>query len=88
MYRRYLFLLVILLSVLSFAGCTSAGRSKISGYGKDFNIVLYSGGVKIGEWDSVGKVHNEADSDGKYFKDKKTGKLVEISGHYIITPIN
>lgn len=65
--------------------CTDAGRAKIGGYGDKFKIEMYSGGQKVREWTSSGKVLSEEHSDGYYFNDTVTGKLTEISGDVVIT---
>lgn len=67
------------------SSCSDATNAAISAYGQKHHIKLYSGGVLIGEWESTGKINNEAHSDGYYFKDDKTGKLVTICGQIIIT---
>ena len=50
----------------------------------DFNVDMYSGGQKIRQWTSAGKVLSTP--RGYKFHDKKTGEPVEISGHIVITP--
>lgn len=73
------------LVVSSMVGCTSSTRAKLGGYLNEHTIEMYSGGVKVREWTSVGKVLSEENSDGYYFKDKDTGKLVEVCGDIVIT---
>lgn len=75
---------LLLLTVL-LCGCSDATLSSISALGKPHHIKQYSGGVLVGEWDSTGMVKNEPDSDGYYFEDRKTGKIVMISGDVQIT---
>ena len=70
------------------AGCSNAQMSAANAWGKEHYIVQYSGSTKIGEWCSTGKINGEEHSDGKYFEDLKTKKLVMISGHIIITVDN
>ena len=41
-------------------------------------------GTVIKVWESTGNVSNEAQSDGWYFKDEATGKLVEVTGTLVI----
>ena len=72
-------------ALFSFASCTDATRSKIGGYGDEHKVEMYSGGVKVREWTSSGKVRSEDRSDGYYFNDKETGKLIEVSGDVVIT---
>lgn len=67
--------------------CTDASKAKLGGYGDEHTVELYSGGKKVREWTSSGKVQSEESSDGYYFNDKETGKLVEVSGDVVITRI-
>jgi len=81
------FLMPLLLSLsllLALAGCTDAGWGKITSLGNKAHVTCYSGGKMIYEGASTGKVKSEASSDGYYFKDAKTGKIMEVSGNCII----
>lgn len=62
------------------AGCTNTEMSQLSAYGSNFNVKLWSGGQCVREWQSNGKVLTEGHSDGWFFTDAKTGKLVRVSG--------
>ena len=75
----------VLLILLLLTGCYSAKRAKMLSSGRDHHIIQYSGGVKIGEWTSNGRVFSEEGGDGYYFEGKATGKVVEISGDIQIT---
>ena len=75
------------LLLLATCGCTDAARSSIAAYGAEHSVELWSGGQKVREWTSTGKVFNEENSDGYYFMDKKTGKQVRVTGDLVITPI-
>lgn len=86
MTKVILFVVVILLSV---SGCTDAAREKVlNNWGKEFTVEMYSGGILVRTWTSSGKVASESGSDGYFFKDKATGKLVEVSGDIVITNVN
>jgi len=77
---------ILLVGVLFLSGCTSAQRSQIGALGGSQHIKLFTQcGTVIQEWDSNGVVHTEQGSDGWYFTDKATGKLVRISGTVVIT---
>ncbi len=65
-------------------GCTNAERAQLGGFGKDFKVSVYSGGEKVKEWTSSGKVLTEKDTDGWYFSDKSSGKLVRVSGTVVV----
>lgn len=77
--------LVLALLFISLS-CTDARRSKFGGFGDEFLIeVISCDGSVSRTYESTGKVLSERNSDGYYFEDKETGKLVEITGRIIIT---
>lgn len=53
-------------------------------YSHNYKVTLYSGGVAVRAFNTVGKVQTESDTDGYYFTEQSTGKLVEISGDVVI----
>lgn len=63
---------------------TSSGRSQLGAWGKPAHVTLYNGGKPVCEWDSVGKVLAEKDSDGWFFQDAKTGSLIRLSGSVVV----
>lgn len=72
--------------VMGSTSCTDAERAKIGGYGDEFKVeMLNCDGTVARTWISSGKVQSEANSDGYYFNDKETGKLIEVTGRLIIT---
>jgi hypothetical protein len=75
---------ILLLVILSCTGCTNAERAKLSSLGGKHKITLYSGGVAVRVWHSTGYVKNEEHSDGYYFQDDATGRLVTVSGEVVI----
>lgn len=80
--------ILIIMSVLFLTSCTDAELSKGGGLNNKHRVELYSGGVKIREWVSTGKVLNSETSDGYYFRDDSTKVNIEISGDIIITRID
>jgi hypothetical protein len=80
-------LITLFVTAALFVSCTSAERSKITGYGGNFKVEMYSGGQKVREWISNGKVLSEQASDGYYFTDSQTGNLIEIAGDVVITKL-
>jgi hypothetical protein len=64
-------------------GCTDAERAKLTGFGDKFTIKVVSCDTII-TYHSSGKVQSESGSDGYYFNDATTGKLIEVSGTVII----
>ena len=71
------------LALMIGSGCTDATMSKMGGYGDTFTIKVLGPDTVI-TYHSTGKVISEENSDGYYFTDKATGKLVEVSGNIII----
>lgn len=75
---------ILLLVILSSIGCTSADRAKLGSIGSHHKITLYSGGIAVRTWHSSGVIQNEEHSDGFYFMDDATGKLIRVSGQIVI----
>lgn len=76
---------LILILLLIITSCTDSGRAKVFGYGSEYKITLYDyQGAEIESWISSGKVKSEDGSDGYYFLDKKTDKLIEVTGILVI----
>lgn len=72
--------------VMSSTSCTDATRAKIGGYGDEFKVEMINcDGTVARTWISSGKVQSEKNSDGYYFNDKETGKLIEVTGRLVIT---
>jgi hypothetical protein len=65
------------------SSCTDATMSKMGGYGDKFTVKVVSCDTVI-TYHSSGKVISESHSDGYYFNNAATGKLVEVSGNVII----
>lgn len=68
-------------------GCVDAKMADFGSYGAKSRVELWSGGQKVHEWTSTGKVLNEQSSDGYYFRDSDTGKLVRVTGDVVIAPV-
>lgn len=78
---------IALLSTFLVSGCSDATKAAINAWGVKHRITLFSGGKIVGQWESTGKIENESDGDGRFFRDDKTGLLVSISGTYSIEVI-
>ena len=76
-------LIALLVLVITFASCTDASRAKLGGYGDTYTIKVIAYDTVI-TYKSSGKVLSEGNSDGYYFNDATTGKLIEVSGTVII----
>ena len=79
---KYIIASIIALSICS---CTDARKAKITGYGGEFKVEMFSGGQMVRTWIASGKVQSENGSDGYYFNDKTSGKLIEVAGDVVIT---
>jgi hypothetical protein len=73
----------LLLAILS-VSCSDGFMGKLDSYGASRSITCYSGGKLIYSGESTGKIQSEANSDGYYFVEKGTKKLVEVSGNCVI----
>lgn len=71
-------------AVIGFSGCTDAKLAKMTNFGGSAYVKCYSGEALIFDGESTGKVISEVNSDGYAFRDKKDGKLKEVSGNCII----
>lgn len=79
-------LIVILGIIFGFKYCvTDAGTAKLKALGKSAHVICYSGGVKIYDGYSTGKVQSEENSDGYFFLEKGTSVPKEVSGNCIIS---
>lgn len=81
------FKLFIICTISGFGGfgCTDAGFQKLTSVGSAHAVKCFSGGTVIYDGRATGKVLSEENSDGYYFKDAATGKLMEVSGNCLIT---
>jgi len=77
----------VLVMMFAFIGCSDATKSQWSSLGQEHKIELWSGGKKVQEWTSTGKVMSESNSDGYFFCDKTTKKLVRVTGDLVITAL-
>lgn len=77
-------LLTLIVSSVMIIGCKNSTFAQLRSLGTKHRVTLYSGGVAVGTWISTGNVSNQKSSDGYYFEDEATKKLIEISGTTII----
>ena len=77
--RKFVLILVVLL-----AACTDAKMKQISTLGNPGEIECYSGTLIIFKGKSTGKISTEQGSDGWYFEDAETHKLIRVSGACVI----
>lgn len=71
---------------LFITSCKDATQAQWQSLGKE-HVILQLGcdGHVISRWCSTGNVSNEESSDGWYFEDSATHKLVEVTGMLQIT---
>ncbi len=81
-------LILIMAIALLPIGCKDATQAQFRSLGKRHRVEMYSGGQKVREWTSTGNISNEVHSDGWYFEDEATGKLVEVTGQLVITVLD
>lgn len=75
---------LLIVAILLLAGCTDAQMSQVNSLGSTFKVTLYSDGTAARTWKSTGKVMTESESDGWYFTDSETKKLVRVSGCVVV----
>lgn len=76
---------ILALAALStLAGCSFADQADLGSIGRSHTVTVYSGGQPVRVWHSRGQVSSNAHSDGCFFEDATTHKLVEIQGPCVI----
>lgn len=70
--------------IIPATGCKDSVMAQFRSLGSEHQVSLYSGGKLVGEWHSTGNVSNQEHSDGYYFEEKATHKLIEVSGTVVI----
>lgn len=60
---------------------------RFGGLGNPHHVELWSGGKLVRQWIATGKVSSEENSDGYYFMDLATDRLVEVSGSLVINTL-
>lgn len=78
--KAFMFSLILVCGI----ACTNADWAQISTYGSSGEITCYSGGQVIYQGKSTGKIATEDGSDGWFFEEEGTKKLIRVSGDCII----
>ena len=81
---RFSLTLAAVASAVLLAGCTDAHMKQFSTIGSAADVVCYSGALEIYRGRSTGKVSTEKHSDGWFFEEAGTGKLIRVSGSCVI----
>lgn len=76
--------LTALTVAFALTACTDAKMKQFTTIGDAGEIVCYSGGKEIYKGKSTGKISTEGGSDGWFFEDAETHKLVRVSGDCVI----
>jgi len=70
--------------LVSLVGCTNANWKQVTTIGSPAHILCYSGGKVVLDTHSTGKILTEKQSDGWYFEDATTHKLIRVNAQCII----
>lgn len=76
--------IIIIATCLMLFGCTDGKWKKVTAIGNPAKVTCYSGGKVIFDGKSTGKVAPEEQSDGWFFEDAETNKLIRVSGDCVI----
>ena len=83
--KRIISLIAIATLMFFATSCRDATSAQIRSLGSKHIITMYgTNGIIIKQWESTGNVRNQQGSDGYYFEDSQTYKLVEVSGNITI----
>ena len=77
--------LLLVVLALFVSACTDGQLGKVAALGQPGHVTCYSGEKVIFDGNSTGKITNSHESDGYFFLDALTNKLVEVSGNCVIT---
>jgi len=78
-------ILIIAALCLTLFSCKDSSIAQFNALGRKHIITLYAyDGSIIKQWESTGNVSNQAHSDGYFFEDSKTLKLIEVTGTVVI----
>ena len=78
-------LLITVIAIASLSSCKDSEISQFKSLGQPHIVTMYGcDGKVIKQWETTGSVSNEAHSDGWYFEDAATHKLVEVTGPIVI----
>lgn len=78
--------ILLLILVLVNISCNDTNSLKNAGNDEEFKVEMINcDGTVAREWISNGKPKSEPNSDGYFFNNKETGKLIEVTGRIVIT---
>lgn len=77
-------LIVVFFVCLLVTGCFSAQRARVFAANSPHRVEVYSGGKLVKTYRSLGRVLAEEGSDGWYFEDSVSRKLVHVAGTVVI----
>ena len=76
--------IILVACMFVLTACTNAQTKQWTTLGNPGEIVCYSGGKEIYRGKSTGKISSERGSDGWFFEEDSTRKLIRVSGACII----
>jgi hypothetical protein len=68
------------LASITVSGCTDTEKAEYGSFGKSARVICYSGGKKIFDDFSTGKISSEDSGSGYKLVAKSTHRLIHISG--------
>ena len=78
-------ILIVGIVCIGICGCKDATMAQFKSLGSHHRVTLYGvDGKVIKQWTATGNVSNQSQSDGWYFEDEATGKLIEVTGTLVI----
>jgi hypothetical protein len=69
---------------LTLSACSDATKAQIGAIGNPAEITCFSGGDTIYHGFSTGKIATEAQSDGWYFNERGSNRLIRVSGDCLV----
>jgi hypothetical protein len=78
------YLTVLAATVAISGGCYKADQARMMAWNSGWRVTFYPPGHDPIVYHSNGKPKSEANSDGYYFINKETGKIVEVTSPVVI----
>jgi hypothetical protein len=84
MKKLYLSLTILAATVVISGGCYKADNARMMAWGSNWSVTVKNPDGTREYYETNGKPKSEGNSDGYYFLDRETGKIVEVSGSVTI----
>lgn len=82
--KRFMIAASLVMVIGLASGCTDTTIAHFESIGDPAHVTCFSGGVKVYEGHSTGKVATTSQSDGWEFMDATDRKLVRVSGTCVV----